>query len=135
MNQNPYEPPRAPLDPRRREPGSIPKAVIVGAVVDIGGTMLGGLIIGLCYSVLMSMQGHSADEIQRALSSFEPWSGLGILLTVVGVAMSGLGGYQCAVIANRPGYLAPGILSIVSTTFGAAMSDDQFQLPRLLFLS
>lgn len=135
MNQNRYEPPRAPLNPRAREPGSIAKAVVVGAVVDIGGTMLGGLVIGLCYSILMGLQGRSSEDIQRALTNFDLWSGLGILLTVMGTFMSGLGGYQCAVIAHRPGYLAPGILSIVSTSMGALMNDGQLKLPHLLLMS
>jgi hypothetical protein len=136
MNQNRYEPPHAPLNPRSREPGSIPKAVVVGALVDIGGTMIGGLVIGICYSVVMGLQGHSSDEIQRALSSFDTWSTLGIILTLMGILMSGLGGYQCAVIANRQGYLAPGILSLVSTTFGALMNDgERLPLTQLLLMS
>lgn len=135
MNQNRYEPPRAPLSPRSREPGSIPKAVAVGAVIDIGGTMLGGLIVGVGYSILMGLQGRSSDEIQRALTNLDPWSGLSILLNVIGTFMSGLGGYQCAVIANRPGYLAPGILSLVSTTMGALLNNGQLQLPYLLLMS
>lgn len=135
MNQNRYEPPRARLDPRSREPGSIAKAVVVGAIVDIGGTMLGGLIIGIGYSLLMGMQGRSPEDIQRALSNLDPWSGLSILLNVMGTFMSGLGGYQCAVVANRPGYLAPGILSLVSTTMGALLNDGRLELPHLLLMS
>jgi hypothetical protein len=49
--------------------------------------------------------------------------------------MSMLGGYQCAVIANRNTYLAPGIMSVVSVAFGALMNDGQLQLPKLLLLS
>ena len=135
MNQNRYEPPRARLDPRSREPGSIAKAVAVGALVDIGGTTVGGLIIGVGYSILMGMQGRSSEDIQRALSNLDPWSGLSILLNVMGTFMSGFGGYQCAVVANRPGYLAPGILSLVSTTMGAVLNDGRLELPYLLLMS
>jgi len=135
MDQNPYQPPRARLDPRGREPGSIAKAVVIGAAVDIGGTMIGGIIIGLFYSALLGMQGRSSAEIQQALTQFELWSPFGIIVMGMGLAMSVLGGYQCAVIANRTTYLAPGIMSLVSVASSALLSDGQSQLPELLLTS
>lgn len=135
MEQNPYQPPRARLEPRQREPGSISKAVVIGAAIDIGGTMLGGLVVGLFYSALLGMQGRSSAEIQQALTQFDVWSPLGILVIAIGLAMSVLGGYQCAVIAHRTTYLAPGIMSLVSVTSSALLSEGQSQLPELLLTS
>jgi hypothetical protein len=53
----------------------------------------------------------------------------------MGTAMSALGGYQCAVIANRTTYLAPGIMSLISVTSSAMLNDGQLPLPQLLLLS
>jgi hypothetical protein len=135
MNQNRYEPPRAPVDPRNREPGSIPKAVIIGAAIDIGGTILGGILIGLVYSMLLGFQGLPSAEVERALTTFEPFSAFGLTLMAMGTAMSALGGYQCAVIANRNTYLAPGIMSLISVTSSAMLNDGQLPLPQLLLMS
>jgi hypothetical protein len=135
MDQNPYQPPRARIDSRNREPGSIPKAVVTGAVIDIGGTMLGAIVITIIYAMLLGMQGYSAAQIDQVLTQFERWSFFGLLLTGMGMAMSTLGGYQCAIVANRTTYLAPGILSLVSVTFGAVMSDGQAPLQELLIMS
>jgi hypothetical protein len=135
MEQNRYEPPRARLAPRSREPGSIPKAVAIGAAIDIGGTILGGIVIGLAYSVLLGIQGRSTAEVKEALTTFDPFSLFGLTLMAMGTAMSALGGYQCAVIANRTTYLAPGIMSLISVTSSAIMNDGQLPLPQLLLMS
>ncbi len=135
MVPNRYQPPRSPVDPRSREPGSIPKAVAVGAVIDIGGTMLGSFVVGMCYAVLLGMQGLSSDAITKALTEADRWSTPGLIAMVIGLVMSVLGGLQCAVIANRPTYLAPGLLSLVSVTIGAMLNDGQTALPELLSFS
>lgn len=135
MEQNPYQPPRGKLQARSREPGSLAKAVAIGAVIDIGGTMLGGIVIALAYAVMLGVQGHSTEMIQQTLSNVDRWSIYGILLTAMGILMSVLGGFQCAVIANRNTYLAPGILSLISVAFGAIGDDGRTELPVLLFFS
>lgn len=135
MEPNRYQPPRSRLDARNRGPGSIPKAVAVGAVIDLGGTMIGGFIVGMLYAMILGMQGLSADEITKALTEVDRWSAPGLISMMIGLAMSVLGGYQCAVISNRPTYLAPGILSIVSVAIGAMLGDGSAQLPELLFFS
>lgn len=135
MEPNRYQPPRSRLDPRNREPGSIPKAVAVGALIDIGGTILGGSIVAMCYAVLLGMQGLSSDAITRELTEAGRWSAFGLITMAIGLVMSVLGGFQCAVIANRTTYLAPGILSIISVALGALMNEGQSQLQELLFFS
>lgn len=135
MEPNRYQPPHSRIDPRNREPGSIPKAVTVGAIIDIGGTMLGSFVVAMCYAVLLGMQGLSSDEITKALNELDRWSVPGLITMAIGLVMSVLGGLQCAVIANRATYLAPGILSIVSVAIGAMMNDGRTALPELLFFS
>lgn len=135
MNENRYRPPRANIDPRHREPGSIPRAVAVGAAIDIGGTILCSFVLGLLYATILGLQGLSSEAIAQSLNEFDRWSAFGLLLTAAGLTMSVLGGYQCGVIANRRTYQAPGILSLVSVTIGALLNDGRTQLPELLFFS
>src|SRR5687768_4988556 len=104
MSENRYRPPRANIDARNREPGSIPKAVAVGVAIDIGGTILGSSVIAMVYAAALGMQGLTNDAIAQALNDFDRWSVFGLLLTAVGLAMSIAGGYQCGVIANRRSY-------------------------------
>lgn len=135
MDPNHYRPPRATVGHRNREPGSIPKAVAVGAIIDIGGTLVGSFLMALCYTLVLGFQGQSSAAIDQALAQLDRWSFFGIALTAMGVGMSVLGGYRCAVIANRGNYLAPGILSLVSVVAGTVMNDGQAALPELLFFS
>jgi hypothetical protein len=135
MEPNRYQPPRSRVDARNREPGSIPKAVAVGAVIDIGGTMVGSFVVGLCYAIVLGMQGQSREAIAQALAQADRWSAPGLIAMAIGMVMSVLGGYQCAVIANRPTYLAPGILSLVSVATAAMVNGGQGALPELLFFS
>lgn len=135
MESNRYEPPRAPVKMRSREPGSIVKAVVVGAVIDIGGTTLAGILFGVLYFIVLNAQGHSEAEIRQVLTTLDPYSAFGLFMMAIGTAMSALGGYQCAVIANRTTYLAPGIMSLVSVASSAMLSGEQTALPRLLILS
>lgn len=135
MTENRYQPPRARLQRRNREPGPILRAIAVGALIDIGGTMLAGFLIGFLYAIFLGAQGRSAAEIQAALSQPDPWSLLGILLLAAGLSMSVLGGYRCAAIANRNNYLAPGLLSLISVGFGALISDGQTEQQQLMLFS
>jgi hypothetical protein len=135
MDQNRYQPPRARLNLRNREPGSIPRAVAIGALIDIGGTFLGSFAIAMGYAMILGAQGQSEDAIRRALETVDPWSFYGLLLLGMGLGMSALAGYRCALIANRANYLAPGILSVVSVTSGALMSGGQAEQRELLIFS
>ncbi len=135
MGQNRYQPPRANLKARDREPGSLPKAIAVGAAIDIGGTTIGSFVLAFAYATLLGLQGQSNDAIEQALMNFERWSSFGIALTLMGLTMSVIGGFQCAAIANRPGYLAPGLLSLISVATGALLSGGQIPQQELMFFS
>jgi hypothetical protein len=135
MDPNRYRPPRARLDTRNREPGSILRAVAVGTLVDIGGTMVGGFVIAMAYAMILGAQGRSEAAIRHALENVDPWSLYGLLLLGMGLGMSALAGFRCALIANRPNYLAPGILSLVSVTTGALMGGGSASQRELLIFS
>lgn len=135
MDQNRYQPPRANLNARNREPGSLLKAVVYGAVIDIGGTLVGSFVFAFVYVMLLGLQGHPAEVIEDAVMNFDRWSFFGISLTLMGLSMSAIGGFICAAIANRPGFLAPGLLSLVSVTTGAMLGGGELPQQELMFFS
>jgi hypothetical protein len=132
---NPYEPPRAQLKRRNDAPGSLPKAVVIGVLIDISGTLIVGFAAAIIYGIVLGARGYSEDAIARAFEELDPWSAFGLFTSFLGMLVSAFAGYQCARIANRPGYLAPGILAMISCAFGAALGGDLYSQLELLALS
>jgi hypothetical protein len=132
---NPFEPPRANLQVRNKEPGSLPKAVAIGVLIDVSGTLLVGFAAAIVYGIVLGARGLSEDQIARAFEDIDPWSAFGLLTSFLGMLVSAFAGYQCARIANRNGYLAPGILAMISCGFGAALGGDLYSQLELLVLS
>ncbi len=132
---NPYEPPRANVERRNDVRGSLPKAIAIGALIDIGGTFVVAFAAAILYGVVLGMTGHSEEEITRTFETLEPWSAFGILSSLLGMAVSAFAGYHCARIANRDGYLGPGILAMISCAFGALLSGDAYSQVEMLIFS
>lgn len=132
---NPHEPPRANLHLQNKEPGSLPKAVAIGVVIDVGGTLIVGVGAAIIYGLVLGARGLSEEAIASAFKELDPWSAFGLFTSFLGMLVSGFAGYNCARIANRPDYLAPGILAMISCAFGAALSADLYAQIELLVLS
>lgn len=101
MGQNPYTPPKSDVgsgdDPQRR--GSGVKAVIVGLVVDIGGTFLFGVGLSMAWLILTGVPSdpEAFQQLSQAPAFFVASATMGALFTV-------LGGYVAARIANHSEY-------------------------------
>jgi|GEM_PF-2072100 hypothetical protein len=134
MDQDNYRPPRARLEPHRREPGSILKAVAVGAFIDIGGSFVATFLIATVALFVLMSQGYSEPEAINTLRDISAWSPLWMIFVLAGLGASMLGGYRCAVIANRNNYLAPGLMSLVSVGV-SAMLEEPPPLNELLLYS
>ena len=132
---NHYEPPRANLERRNEEPGSLAKAIAIGALIDIAGTLVAGFAAAIVYGIVLGMNGYSEEAIASAFENIDPWSAFGVFSLLLGLAVSAIAGFQCARIANRDGYLAPGILAIISCAVGAALSGDAYSRTNLLIFS
>ena len=140
MANNPFEPPRSGFNkpPTNREPGSIFKAVLLGAGTDIGGTMICGIIIGIGYAILLGLQGMDTAQVEEAFTKLNDLtSPIGLLLTAVGLTMSLLGGYVCARVANVLSYTPVGIMSMIGVAYGtiSSVSDGNYQWTKLLALT
>lgn len=135
MDRNRYEPPRSGFRAPPREPGSIVKAVLLGAATDIGGTFVCSVVISIVYGLVLTSQGLSSEEITKTLHGLDPWSAVGIIQGVFGCAMSVLGGYVCARTAHRNSYTPLGILSAVSVALGTYLGAGDYQWSTLLALN
>src|SRR5215510_11032931 len=96
MPENPYSPPKGEVEDYPKQPWSPIKAVLLGLAVDVGGSMLLGLLLGMGYAIVLAASGMQADEIALALADLSPWSWISIFGTLMGCGLSVLGGYVCA---------------------------------------
>lgn len=132
---NPFTPPRAELAERPElTPGSPIKAVLLGLAVDLGGSIVTALLVGIAYGVSLVNEDMSNEEFTAAISQITPDSGIFIATFAVGMAFSALGGYVCARIAKRSEYRYGAILATLSAAFGILISAGQYSiLQHVLF--
>ncbi|HKO87548.1 MAG TPA: hypothetical protein VJU83_03415 [Burkholderiales bacterium] len=133
MSANPYKPPTAELADLPKPPGSAIKAVLVGLVVDIGGTMLVGIVISIVYSIYWASTGMSQTQIEAAFEDVGIGSSIFIVGTVFGTLMSILGGFVCARISRRKDYKLGFVLATISVIIALLVSLS-YPLPTLVLL-
>lgn len=116
---------RPKLVERRYQPGSLVKAVSIGALIDLLGSAVVGLAFGIVYSSVLVAQGFSQDAIKKTLESLTPWAGLGLFASALTLPVAVFAGYKTAVIANRASYLAPGLVAVISCGLNAMVATTQ----------
>ena len=132
---NPYTPPEARVADPENEPGSPLKAVAIGLAVDIGGTFMTSLVLGIVYGITLAASGASAEAAASAFADVSPYSWLSIAGFLAGGGFSILGGYLCARIAKHSEYKLGGILATISTVFGLLLSMNSYSPFANLILS
>jgi hypothetical protein len=119
----PYASPKAELtEPESTKYGSQVKAVLVGVVVDLIGTIVVALLVSALYGVILALRGLSPDEIELLIQNSSPISPLNLTLFALGAGMSVLGGYLCARIAKRREYFLALLTGVLSVAFPAAVT-------------
>ena len=119
---NPYAPPNTRVADPPPKPGSPTKAVSLGLLVDMGGTMALGIAIGFVYSVQLAASGKTAEEIEAAVL-IGITTGLGfVILLAIGCAFSVLGGYVCARISRRTDYRLGFVMGAISVVAGLLLA-------------
>ena len=133
---NPYAPPGAAVEDLPAKPGSALKAVSLGLVADIGGTLAGGIVLMVIYGIVLGATGASAEAIMASAADFNATdSWLFYLGTVVGLGFSVLGGYVCARIARRAEMKLGAVLAVLSAVIGLLLSANEYQLGALLSIT
>ena len=121
MSTNPFKPPetdstRNPLPPAG--PGSMPKAVLAGLAVDIGGSMVIGFFVAMTYAAQLHGNGMAESEIREAMRHMPHDTALYVAGLLGGLLMSLLGGFVCARVARRGEYRPGLVMSACSALFG-----------------
>ena len=127
MAHNPFTPPGAPLKDEQTPPGSPVKAVLAGLAIDIGGSLVLGIVLTVSYAVALSSEGMSQQEVANAMADIptDSWP------YIVGI----LGGYWCARIARRSEYRLAFIMAAISAGFGLVTSWDTYDPVQNLLLA
>ena len=106
--------------------GSPLKAIAIGLVVDIGGSLISAFILAIAYSILLASRGLSPEEIEYRLTNLDPYSAFSIITMVAGGCMTVLGGYVCARIVNYSEYKFAFIFGFISAAFGHIASESYY---------
>jgi len=122
MPHDPFRPPATNVDAPDVQRGSAAKAIVLGALTDIGGSMLAGIIFYLLYGIYLGATGNSIEDMGKPLSMADASnSPMGFLMNMVGCLFSVLGGYVCARIAKHSEYRLGVILAVVTVSLGFLM--------------
>jgi len=117
MSTDPYRPPGADVSGAepRDQPGSAVKAIVLGLVVDVAGTIVAGTVLAIGWGIMLGASGASGAEIDRFFreSTTFQWVGL-----CTGLAFTGFGAYVAARVANRSEYRFALMLGLCSLAFG-----------------
>jgi hypothetical protein len=132
---NPYAPPEASVHDQPLRPGSAFKAIAVGLAVDIGGSLIGTVLLALVYGAALGAAGVKAEDIAATLKASNGDSWFFYAGILVGLGFSVLGGYVCARIARRSEFKLGAILAALSAFSGLAIAGDEQQLGTLLSLT
>src|SRR3954453_17348364 len=132
---NPYAPPEASVHDEPLRPGSAFKAIAVGLVVDIGGSLIGTVLLALVYAAALGAAGVKHEDIAATLQASNGDSLFFYAGILVGLGFSVLGGYVCARIARRAELKLGAILAALSAISGLGSAGDEPQLGLVLRLS
>lgn len=132
---NPYAPPEASVLDTPPRPGSAFKAIALGLAVDIGGSLIGTVLLALVYGAALGAAGVKGEDIAAAMQVSATDSWFFYVGMLVGLGFSVLGGYVCARIARRSELKLGAILATLSAFSGLAIAGDEQQLGTLLSLT
>ena len=135
MQSNPYSPPKAGLSDPPKPPKSPLRSVLLGLVIDVGGSLLLGIVLGIGRATAFLVSGMSESEIIESLRHPPAYSLISILGTLGGAALSVVGGFVCARVSRRSDYRLGFILAGLSATSGLLLSYGSHSLPVNLLLT
>jgi len=126
MSDNPYKPPGTDLDgrpPGPVRPGSPTRAVVIGLVVDLGGSLAVNLLLTIFYAASLQGVGMSQDEVKYALSHIPSNSWVWISGTLLGAGIDVLSGFVCARIVQRDEWRVGAVLAAISSVCTLLLGD------------
>lgn len=125
---NPYRAPTANVG-QPPATGNPVKAILLGAAVDIGGTLVATTVAGVVYGIYLAAS-------QEPVTSFaEGGTRLWIAGMVLGCGFSILGGYVCARIARHRELRLGAILSAISMLIGLLIGAGSYSVEMNAWLA
>jgi hypothetical protein len=116
---DPYTPPGSPVgDPPDARKRSSLAAVALGFFVDIGATMIFGIVLAIVGGVGLAAGGASPEAIESVV---ERSPGFQLIGLAGGLACTALGGYIAARFANHSEYANAFAVGLASLVFGEVM--------------
>lgn len=115
--------------------GSVTKGVIWGTIVDVGGTILFGLIFGIGYAIIQASQGVSEQEIAESVMQVEMFSIYNLIGITIGLLISFYAGYLCAKKSGAGIKKSTAILCLISCFFGIVAGATVYSVGELVALS
>lgn len=125
---NPYSPPSTKVEDTGPTQGSAIKAVAIGLLVDIGGSILAGMLLTTLYAFDLAASGVEEDELMEVIANIPSDSWVSDVGMGIGCLLSVLGGYLCARIARHSEYKLGHIVAGISVIFGLALGMEGYSL-------
>ena len=135
MSSPNYSAPKSNINIESVRAGSSVKAVIFGALIDIVGSLVLGVVVSGIYAAMLIKQGFTEGQIADALTSIEFFSLYNLIGCSLGSFLSFLGGYVCAVYSVNNVYRDAAILCVISASFGLLIGGEVYTLMQSIFLS
>ncbi len=133
MSTNPYAAPRSEVRDHKPRRGNGIVAVVLGVVLDIGGSIIGGITIALLYGVVMARSGAEEPAVAEAITHGPPrWTPFWYLGYVEGFFFSLAGGYLCARFANHSELRLGAIAALASSTIGFLLAFGDLSVELLV---
>lgn len=129
--RSPYAPPVSDVLVINERKGAWWKAVLFGVLIDIGGTILLGIIVATAAVAVLTAQGKDASDFELLFS--DPMSPMMMAMSFAGCLLSILGGYVCASVAKQNELRLAGVMAMISTLYGVMVGSYEFT-PYIVFL-
>lgn len=102
------------------------KALLTGLAIDFGGSIALGVLLAVVYGSSLAMDGLNEVEVTEALKNIPVDSWVSLFGTMLGAALSALGGYVCARKANASDYRLGVIQALCSAFFSLMIGYDEY---------
>ena len=104
-------------DPR----GSPVKGMILGVVVDLGGSLIASFALFFLWAIWLGASGLDPEGIAQTMTEPDPLSTVSLVSYVLGGAFSWFGGYVCARVARETELQCAAVVATVSSLVALAL--------------
>ncbi len=136
MTENPYEAPDSKLGVPESPVQRPIRGIFLGLVADVGGTLVCSFLLAFVYATTLASQGMNTEDIQQTLTNVDGF--YGVVSTMLGLAMSYLGGFVCIRVSHGVDLKNPIVLGVITIVFAVLMAWGAYGLyefAALVFIS